>query len=284
MIVRYMGGIGNQMWHYAFGRGVSEARQEPLMFTRDFFKLGKADGLLRSFTYCMDAWNIPEFRVAREVHNPIIHEEKFGVFQPSVYDAPPGASFVGPWQSEKYFLNVESKIREEFALREPPCEESFRVAEEIAQAGKGSMFIHVRRGDYLYGPNPAFHGAPSLMYYQKAMDLVLEHYNGSRVFIFSDDPAWCREKFFWSNCRVVDHNPPSSEDGKTQGREHEDIWLMSLCHNAAIANSSFSWWGAWLGYTKKDRLVFAPQRWLGPNNPQEPGPDLIPERWIKLEN
>lgn len=283
MIVRYMGGIGNQMFHYAFGRGVAEQRQEPLMFTRDFFKLGTADGLLRSFTYCMDAWNIPQFREALEVHPPIVGEDRFGYFKPEVYTAPTGSSYVGPWQSEKYFLNMENKIREEFVLRNPPCDESFRVAEEITRAGKSSMFLHVRRGDYLYGSNPEFHGSPSFNYYRHALAQARGSFSDLKVFIFSDDPLWCHQNFP-IECTVVQHNPPSSEDGKTQGREHEDIWLMSLCHNAAIANSSFSWWGAWLGDIKKDRLVFAPKRWLGVGNPQEPGPDLIPTRWTKLEN
>jgi hypothetical protein len=154
-----------------------------------------------------------------------------------------------------------------------------RAADEIAAAGRGSVFLHVRRTDYLrqaeYHRNLWDTG-----YYPPAMALVRERIEDARFFVFSDDPKWCGGAL--PGLRVVSHNRPGGKlfGSDMPGREHEDLWLMSLCRHAVIANSSFSWWGAWLGDWEADRTVVAPAAWMGPMARLDTR-DIVPRRWLR---
>ena len=279
MVVVIMGGLGNQMFAYAFGESVAAARGEEIIYTQQ----GLGAGSIRAYSLgafkVRDDMKFIHIDMAHRQAKDVLHDNGMDFkFQPGVYTAPAGALFEGCWQTEKYF--DASKVRAAFDLRNAPTIPSCRVADRIVQAGKRSTFLHIRRTDYLTHPlNPEFHGGPTMHYYTEAVERIRAHYEDARFFIFSDEPEWCIANFP-AEFEVVKHNKMGM-NGRT-GQEHEDIWLMRLCQNGAVANSSFSWWGAWLGDDRPDRLVFAPERWF--KTPTMEDKDVVPERWIKLAN
>jgi hypothetical protein len=272
MVVTLKNGLGNQMFQYAFGRSVSLAKGEDLFFTRD---LVDADP---KRCYALGVFDVP----IKFVSDPKIawFTESPHSFNPNVYRFPHGIRFDGQWQTEKYF-NVPL-VRSIFSIRKM-SEASSRVADEIRACGDKSAFIHVRRTDYLTSDGLWFHGGPSMEYYNMAQQWVYAAQEGVKFFIFSDDPEWCKTAF--PGFRVVDHNRPGGRmfGSEVPGTEHEDLWLMSLCRHAVIANSSFSWWGAWLGDDQPNRTVIAPKTWVGPGYRALDTKDIVPDRWVKIE-
>jgi hypothetical protein len=255
MVVRLVGGLGNQMFQYAFGRSLSIARGESLYF--DTSVLGWR-------TYGLGAFNV-DVQIGHMSKS--VYEERMFCYDPGAVTAPPGTYFKGYWQTEKYF-NVEV-LRREFSLRNPVSEQTAKVADAIRSA-ENSAFIHVRRTDYLSPNTAAYHGNMGMDYYVSAMAHIRERAPGIRFFVFSDDTAWCRENF--ADCQIVDHNK--------NGKEHEDLFLMSLCNHAIAANSSFSWWGAWLGDGAPGRIVIVPAKWFLADLDTK---DLVPERWLRID-
>jgi hypothetical protein len=181
-------------------------------------------------------------------------------FDPRLLAAPDETYLVGYWQSERYFADVADQIRAELSLPDPPSGQNRTVAEAI-QAGP-SASVHVRRGDYV---GSSTHPVCSRDYYQAAMAELRERLTDPQFFLFSDDPKWCRDHLASRNDVVVAHNGP--------GSEHEDLRLMSMCDAHVIANSSFSWWGAWLG---KPGPTIAPRRWFADDRDASA---IVPERW-----
>jgi hypothetical protein len=254
MIVRLQGGLGNQMFQYAFGKSLSCLRKEEV-----YFSLPRQDR-----PYGLDAFST-EVRFVDET-NVLINESGFQ-YDPKVLSAPVGATYIGFWQTERYFN--EALVRKSFVLRNKPGDKSQEIADNITQA-EVSAFLHVRRGDYTTPNTNAYHGMPVVSYYMEAIRRIQEKHEEAKFFVFSDEPNWCRTAFP-KEFTIVDHNANSP---------HEDIWLMSQCKHGIIANSSFSWWGAWLGDTQPSRLIFAPERWF--NVPLDTS-DLLPGRWIRLQ-
>ena len=168
-------------------------------------------------------------------------------------------TLVAYWQSEKYFDN--DFIRKEFLMRRPPI---LPMRQEILS---NAVAVHVRLTDNLSERALAFHG--NLLdtdYYDKAMSYMALNIENPTFVVFSDDPAWCQKNLHWKDSFVMFGNKP-----------HEDIWEMSRYPHAIIANSSFSWWGAWLSPQK---IVVAPKRWF--KVPVAGAEDIVPERWVKL--
>ena len=175
------------------------------------------------------------------------------------------AKFVGCWQSERYFADIADVIREDFTLRDDLDRRSQDTLDRIG--GGPSCFIHVRRGDYLQEDN----GLCSMHYYRHAVGLMRERLGDSvRFFVFSDDPAWVREaQVGGADAEIIDWNGEVPE---------RDLALMRRCGHAIVANSSFSWWGAWLGAAAA-RMVIAPRVWSKGRSDCE---EIAPERWLRL--
>lgn len=264
MKVNFMGNLGNQMFCYAFGRSVSLARGIPLYFNRDY--INRMPGII---TYSMDVYDLgirfggPEGPLYKEVDLP---------FDSGVYSAPENTVFNGNWQTEKYF-NSEVIRKELGRPNGTPNYLTQRFSEEIF--GKNSVFVHVRRGDYTDPDKHEFHGCQASDYYLKGMQHVEERVEEPWFFMFSDDPSWCRQVFQQKNLTIVEGNRPEHAQKQAQW----DIWLMSLCKHAVICNSSFGWWGAWLGDTSP-RIVVAPKEWFRWN--LYSSRDIVPERWLKI--
>jgi hypothetical protein len=173
----------------------------------------------------------------------------------------------GFWQSERYFAPIENVIRREFTFRSAPSAENQTWLDRICRVE--AIALHVRRGDYVSIPS---FGCCDLDYYHCAVDQMLLHVRHPHFFIFSDDPEWTRLHLkIESTCTYVSHN---------MGRQDfEDLRLMSQCKHFIIANSTFSWWGAWLS-PHADKQVIAPKRWLA--RPSNATCDLIPDRWLQI--
>ena len=256
MIVQLVGGAGNQMFGLAFGLSMGAKRGEEVFFTRN-----QVDGNIHG-GYALGGFSInPNFVPKLE---PPYYQEPHFQFDPEAINAPRDWSFIGYWQSEKY--HDPSVIRKSFgfkseALSEAALDLGSRILDE------DTAFIHVRRGDYLKEPHRSYHGVLSLDYYKEGIQRIRQTDPYTKFFVFSDDPEWCVHNF--PDFEVVGGFTPL-----------EDMWLMSCCKHAIIANSSFSWWAARLG--ENDRgIIIAPQRWfLAPVDTS----DLIPERWVRLAN
>jgi hypothetical protein len=252
MIVRLMGGLGNQLWQAAFGLSVGAARGEEVFF---------------SYTPNWRPYGLGAYQIDARLTNEtsVLYREPGFTYDPGVYAAPRDATFIGYWQAWKY-LNVPL-VRDAMRLRTTPSNQSLRMADSIRQGE--SAFLHVRRGDYTQGATNAYHGMPTIEYYTAAVEYIRSRHGDVRFFVFSDEPEWVREKF--PGFTIIDHNA---------GSPHEDIWLMSCCKHSICANSSFSFWGAWLRGNDPNQAIIAPKRWF--QSADIDTRDLLPDSWIRL--
>lgn len=182
------------------------------------------------------------------------------------------AHLYGYWQSEKYFGDQADQIRKDFTFSPLPAGEARRIAARI-HACPGAVSVHIRRGDYVSNPEAlAFHGLPGPEYYRAALAHIRAVLGDTTIFLFSDDPQWVWDNF--DPCghamEVVDLNLPEFPQ--------HDMHLMSLCRHHIIANSSFSWWGAWLSSHRG--IVVAPKRWFA--DPSVNTSDIYPPAWVRL--
>lgn len=177
--------------------------------------------------------------------------------------------FRGTWQSEKFFSGAAEKIREAFTFNESLLsEQTIKIRNQITI--ENSVSVHIRRGDYLSDQyRNGFASACTPEYYNSAINNIKNMVDTPHFYIFTDDREWVSENFKYNNSTVIDHN-----NGKDSW---QDMYLMSQCGHNIIANSSFSWWGAWLN-ENKGKIVIAPKRWWSSFEKD----DVVPESWIRL--
>ena len=238
-----LGQLGNQMFQYAATKGIASKLNVSFMIPdhREIFD----DGIGNRYTILLhDAFNLDGQRGMLQTQDYIqettFHfEEKFFNILPST-----NVSLWGFFQTEKYFKHIEDDIRKDFTFHD----DIFTACKELRETVDNPISLHIRRGDFII--NSDNHPPLGLDYYKKA----LEEFNNNRnVIIFSDDTEWCKEqKLFESDRFIVAEN----------NDQFHDLCLMSLCDDFIIANSTFSWWGAWLGNRGK---VIAPNKWFGKN-------------------
>jgi len=260
MIVGIEGGMGNQLFQMAFGYSVAKRRNEELFFTRHRID-SDPNGRVFELHHFVGGQGM---QFVEHEEPPVVADNWY--FNQTVWTQ--GKSFTGHWQTEKYF--DAPLVRELVRLQAPFSLEMQADSQAMITTLYPRCAIHVRRGDYLLPDRLACHGNVSMDFYKRAMEYVQSQVPKVRFFIFSDDHEWCKSAF--PNCVVVSHpNRPA----------HEDLWLMSLCNHAIFPNSTFGWWGAWLGDTQPNRIVIGPKRWfvIGQNSS-----DVIPERWLKFDN
>ena len=271
--INLKGGLGNQLFQYALGRHLAIIHKTSLMFDINSF----TDDPLRE--YRLNAFNIfgqPD----KASLNPIRHffRRKFGAikengfeFQPEILKTPDNSFLDGYWQSEKYFSAIQEIIRSDLTLINPIPQDLIPLKNKITSSN--SVSIHVRRGDYDSNPTTtAFHGLCSIDWYKNAANEFTKTNEEFHFFIFSDDYDWVKE-----NLRL--DSPTTFIKPSANGDEAQDMYLMSLCKHNIIANSSFSWWAAWLNLNKSKKVI-APKRWFAQNTHNTS--DLIPTEWIKL--
>lgn len=185
------------------------------------------------------------------------------------------------FQSEKYFINVKDIIRKDFTFKKEILEPCNEIISEL----NNPIFIHIRRGDYVN--HQQAHPVCPISYYEKALTYFEE---SSPVLVFSDDIEWCKKQELFSNERFMlseyDERYPQkcdTNDGKQNSLvPYFDMCMMSLCSGGIMANSSMSWWGAWL-IENPTQPIIAPNPWFGTQYNHYNMNDLIPERWTKIE-
>lgn len=291
IVSQIIGGLGNQMFQYAAGRVLSLVRGQSLrldisgypdyglhqgfelqrVFNAPIEIATEADvrAILRwrnSSGICriLSRPSMAAFRGKRFVVEPHFH------YWHGIKDVPSDCYLMGHWQSEKYFHEKAAQIRSDFSFRFAPEHLNAELAGQISSAN--AVSLHVRRGDYANNPQTnAAHGLCSLEYYHAAIQYIAERTECPHLFIFSDDVDWTRRNLKVAfPCQYVDHN--------RDAESYNDMRLMSLCQHHIIANSSFSWWGAWLD-PKPTKIVVAPHKWFARETDTT---DLIPGEWIVL--
>lgn len=285
IITRLNGGLGNQMFQYAAGRALALRHGVELgLDLRVYEGPSQFDFALNHFAIkakILDRTELPPSRKSNKIRyliwrsgliRPYFTDQKCDGFNQSFCNTRDDSYLRGYWQSERFFMEVADTIAEDFHITTAPTPENAQMATRIQNAD--AVSLHIRRGDYISDPMAnATHGTCSLEYYERALEHLTE--NGRKVteaFIFSDDPTWAHENMRISLPRtIVDIN-----DSENQ---YEDLRLMSLCKHNIIANSSFSWWGAWLNRTPH-KTVIAPKEWF--RDKSKENPDLYPPGWFKI--
>lgn len=198
-----------------------------------------------------------------------LYKEKSFNFDNNFLDLKGNICIDGFWQSEKYFKNISELIKKEFSLKKKISQVSKNILRKIKI--HNSVSCHVRRSDYITNPNTnLFHGTCSIEWYIKSINYIYENVNNPKFYIFSDDINWAKKNF------PKDKNFKFISNSKYQ-KDFEDLYLMSNCKHNIIANSSFSWWSAWLN-KNTDKIVIAPQCWFKAKIDTS---DLIPQNWIR---
>lgn len=284
VIARITGGLGNQLFQYAMGRSMAAQHNARLLLdlshygtagthTPRGFELGAFNTRFDVATGSDLAPFRPSYTkrmLARTGLLPgprIVHQAGFGV-DPAILDARPPVYLDGTWQSERYFAMCSGALRSELTLKDPLSGEAAALATNLRS--QPSVSVHVRRGDYAHDPKTRdYHGLLGTAYYTAAMQWMLERVPDAHFFVFSDEPRWAHEHLQASTPMTV--LPVRSGP--------EDLLLMAQCRHHIIANSSFSWWGAWLNPSER-KLVVAPQRWFADATINTN--DLIPGSWTRL--
>jgi hypothetical protein len=291
VITNICGGLGNQMFQYAIGRATALRLNMPLKVDVSSFSIRKIHQgfeLTRVFSCAPEVVGVEDMRAVLGwqtslVVRRLVLRRQMATFRRKEFVVEPYFHFwkeilnvsgncylQGYWQSEKYFSEAATKIRKDFVFCKPLENQSLNLARQISKVN--SVSLHVRRGDYANNPlTTSVHGLCSLDYYMAAIKYITERVQEPRFFIFSDDIEWVKNnlKLSWP-CEYVDCN--------RKDQSYNDMRLMSMCKHNIIANSSFSWWGAWLN-PNLYKIVIAPNKWFANEiNTQ----DLIPLNWVRL--
>jgi hypothetical protein len=270
-----MGGCANQIFQYATGLALARRLDVDLKLDVSWYETAAPDPPRR---YSLGLFKGVDVRVVHSLLGQIIREEGFP-YQPALLEnAPRKCSLVGYWQCEKYFFALRDELRARLLPREPLPARSIATERAILDAGERSVFVHVRRTDYVGNPH---HLVLPMDYYREAASLIAAKVRDPVFFVFSDEPEWCAANFKLPYRTTITGNFDRTVEGHL-GRDDADLYLMRLCGHAIVANSSYGWWGAWLGADINGGIVIAPKSWFGPAFKEEDGRDIVPDRWIRL--
>jgi hypothetical protein len=289
--VNIQGGLGNQMFQFAMGYALALRNNQPLWLDiRNLAQAVEDGGVKRIFELAcfsppaevveakeMDArLQAGSSKLARLIGIGRINriDETGFHYNPSYTRTPLPVYINGYFQSEKYFRDCAPAIRSVFLKNAWMAENDFWLNE--IKTTSVSVAIHVRRGDYTANTEILkYHGICNATYYEMAVNKMLETHANARFFVFSDDITLAAKEIghISGNIHFVEHNVPRITA--------YDMLLMSQCRHNIIANSTYSWWGAWLN-ENPDKIVIAPERWFADEAMQAQTGDLIPETWIRL--
>ena len=249
--------LGNSLFNIATVIGIAESNNDEVILPVEY----------RFAPF----FNIPKEWLKSEInHGPTYHEGDFH-YKPIPYT--PDMDIQGYYQSEKYFKHAREKVLEVISVTD---EVKNGIQDQInIIKSEYTISLHIRRGDYMNYPD--IHPIPSYDYYKTAIEHIVNKTgkNDIEIFVFSDDIEWCVNNLF----SLAQINGIKKINFVSDNKNYEDMHLMSLCNHNVIANSSFSWWAAWLN-KHKDKIVVAPNNWFGQQGPGDN--DLIPETWKKI--
>lgn len=274
IIVKLMGGLGNQMYEYAFGKHIALKNNTDLKLDLRFLldRSPKKFFVYRDFD--LNIFNINyDLANNNDLNNNLsYYKEKYFHFDKEALNIADNSYIEGFWQSEKYFIDIKDVIRKEFSFKNEFNEESKKLSDEIQNCN--AVCINVRRGYINNLKEKYYHGFLGLKYINKAKDLIKTKVENPHFFIFSDDMSWCE-------ANIKDEQYPLTfVSHKYAGEKFQYyLQLMTQCKHFIIPNSSFGWWGAWLNQNP-DKIVIAPKKWFrfALNNTK----DLIPDNWIRI--
>lgn len=285
LLVKLTGGLGNQMFQYSFAKALQAKGYEVKLDISTFETYTLHGGFgLEHYSITIPIASKDELlpyktnfltKIGRKLN--ISHKKLMGektlLFQKELLSPPNNTSLYGYFQSEKYFNTIRDTILDDFILKAPLSPYSASMKKTI-QSLSNTASIHIRRGDYITDSKAnKFHGICGLNYYEEAISLLESKFKEMHYFIFSDDIEWVKNNLAPENCTYIDNTSPYIP--------HEDIYLMSLCHHNIIANSSFSWWGAWLNQNSK-KMVIAPKKWFADDKMAQQSRDIVPESWRRV--
>jgi hypothetical protein len=308
ILARLAGGLGNQMFQYSAARRLADWHDTELVLDLTWFEV-EEPLISASRPYGLESFPVRartltederkdllalRARIASRLRalrsppaSPTVPVQMYGLwtervlpvrglafmlearpgFDPRIFDAPDDSYLVGYWQSARYFEEIGDAIRRDFTPTDPHPDEG--LIEEIRNAT--SISVHVRRGDYA-ASGSLFEVLPK-DYYLAAFELVESRIRGAAIyFVFSDDSDWCKGNLRIRGARFVD---------TTHGSGARDLQAMALCDHHIVANSSFSWWAAWLAENPQ-KIVVAPRRWTA--DPRVENPDLVPQSWVRIRS
>ncbi len=284
IIIRLIGGLGNQMFQYAAARCLADRLEQPLLLdirAFDTYKLhnfGLAKLQIRARVATeQELVRYAHWKFKLLTRLPMLADKKKWYFQPDFgfdqqwYALESELYLSGYFQSEKFFKDSRSCLVKDFLPLKNMTEGNQRLLAQIEASQ--SVCLHVRRGDYITDKKTlSIHGVCSQLYYQKAIDYFKQRLRLPTFFIFSNDITWVRENLnLGKDIVVVEGN---------QAHPEYDLVLMSRCKHHIIANSSFSWWGAWLSEHPEQAVVW-PCPWV--ESAQIKTQDLIPDHWLAMD-
>lgn len=280
------------MFQFAIGKSLAIKLNTSLYFDNSFYELGKETSVTRP--YELDLFNFPVKFAKKNEIDAFLTPSKFQrclnklgffektyfkensfLFDPKINTFNSSAYLHGYWQSEKYFAPFSDAIRQEFNFTKSFNLQSEKLKQEILQK-ENSVSVHVRRGDYISSPqNIQIHGTCTLDYYKEAISLIRKEVENPFFYFFSDDPDWVEGNLTVTtkNYCLIKHNVTLDN--------WQDMALMSKCKHNIIANSSFSWWGAWLN-EHENKIVIAPMKWFADADLNCQSDSIVPESWIKI--
>ena len=287
IIVRLIGGLGNQMFQYAFGKALAERHGTELKL--DLSGFATSDPSITPRQYALDIFSLqPLFasrkevirlqrripvRLADALLTRVLGPKKsyviddYSRYSPVAAESPDNVLLQGYWQSPLYFDSVETELRKDFRFRHPPGAGPSSLIGKIS-AGN-SICVHVRRGDFLTNP---LHGVLGTDYYREAAEKIALMVKDPVYYIFSDDIEWCRSNLgFLGNSTFVDSSYAGYKD-------QDHLRLMSACKHFIIANSSFAWWATWLN-GDEGKIVIAPSMWTSSTSGYD---HIYRENWIVI--
>ena len=282
--VRIRGGLGNQLFQYSAARSLADRLNVNLgLDTREYnagspFEMGLKHFNIRAefnpkglIKHRKNGFSKYILDIALGNHKNVYKETNLS-FNNLFHSLPNKTYLKGYWQSEKYFENNQKNIFKDLQLIAPQSKKNIKTLENISKTN--SVSLHIRRGDYV--TNSAYnmkHGTCSLDYYKKSVDYLSKSLNKNfTIFAFSDDPEWVFKNLkLPMDIQFIEHN--------SSKKNYEDLRLMSQCNHNIIANSSFSWWGAWLNRSQK-RTIISPKKWYADKNIKNI--DIIPNNWVKI--
>ncbi|WP_026905321.1 alpha-1,2-fucosyltransferase [Pedobacter glucosidilyticus] len=283
-IVKFLGGLGNQMFQYAFYKALKHKFNAVKADTSGFNNYHLHNGLeleeifpikldivsasvAKLYNPDFNEWHHRKLRRILGLKGAYYQEQQEFYFDTEIFKDVKKKYYWGYWQNPLYFSDVEDELRKDFTFRK-----SLDTTNEerlIQMRTHESIAVHIRRGDYI--GHELLGNICDLNYYQQAINYIKEHIQQPIFYFFSDDIEWCKSNF--KNLEAV------FIDGNIGVNNYIDMQLMSNCKHQIIANSSFSWWGAWLN-TNPNKMVIGPKKWIHKNDEKDIG--ILPSNWIKI--
>ncbi len=283
--IKLSGGLGNQLFQYAAGKALSLKNNCNLIIDTYWYssipngsterpilinQLNTRAAYIDSKGHPDKLINPPTANIIKKLYKNRITKEKGNfTYNPEILHKSLPIYLDGYWQSYKYFNHIRNLIVDEFTPL--TFNKEYLDYIELLKNNPKSVMMHIRRGDYIHSPSAsATLGFIGIDYYHKAIEIIKQRIDQPIFFIFSDDIAWCKEHLP-KNIQMVFIDPDSSLASPV-----DELYLMSLCQHHIIANSSFSWWGAWLSQNASPN-VLAPSFWF--KNKTYSLTELIPPNW-----